>query len=155
MTDTEADIAEAIVCLREGLERSLQLPNTISDLQSNMLTLDASLNKQEKAIEIAKERLNYVQDQNTNVSYYQGWFPIQRPLKQTTVPVLVFLTILFLMFSCGLLLKMGGMQVQVGIPWIAAVLIAPGGTQFTPAFWITFALLVISIGLAVYAFKTK
>jgi hypothetical protein len=155
MTDVEAGVSQMMTCLREGLDSSLNVSNTISDLQSEILRVSTSLSKQEKAIDIAKERLQYVKDEQKDVSYYQGWFPIQRPLKQTTVPVLVFLTILFLMFSCGLLLKMGGMQVQVGMPWIVALLVAPGTTQFTPAFWLTFGLLFVSIALAVYAFRRK
>ena len=70
----------------------------------------ASYTEQKKKTETATLRLESIQSPEEKVSSYEGWFPLNRPLTDTSLFVLFSLSILFLLLSVSVFLRMGGVE---------------------------------------------
>ena len=73
--------------------------------------------KQAKATaDESKARLESILTPEQHLSYYDGWFPIFRPMNETSLFFLFGSAIFMLLVSVLLFLRMGGVQIQVYIP---------------------------------------
>jgi len=102
----------------QNMENS-QLP--VMELVANVLNEEMQLDttaliKAKKRYEAAKASYEVVENRENQVSYYEGWFPITRPLKVATMYTLFGISILFAILSVLLFLNMGGVQLNVVIP---------------------------------------
>lgn len=84
-----------------------ELAANCKDSPDTMLT---SYTDQKKITETAKLRLESIQSPEEKVSYYEGWFPLNRPLNDVSLFVLFSLSILFLLISVSVFLRMGGVE---------------------------------------------
>jgi len=65
---------------------------------------------------LSKDRYEQIDSPETHVSYYEGTFPIYRPIKQTTLFVLFGIGIFFMLLSLLLFLRTQGIQLQLIVP---------------------------------------
>ena len=61
-------------------------------------------------IEVAKRRVEAVRNPPNNLSYFGTVVPLGRPLRSDSVPILLGLSILFLILTLGMLLNLGNIQ---------------------------------------------
>lgn len=72
----------------------------------------------EKAYEESKSRYESITSDSGKVSYYQGWFPIFRPMKQASLFILFGVSLFILIFSVLLLLRLTGIEINIIFPTI-------------------------------------
>jgi hypothetical protein len=74
------------------------------------------LEDQKAATEESKQRLESITSPENHVSYYEGWFPLFRPMTETTLFILFGTALFLFMVSTYLFLRMGGMEFEVRGP---------------------------------------
>ena len=60
----------------------------------------------------AKERSNQLKDPYNNTTWWESWFPLGRPVQKESVPVLISVSILMLVFSLGIFLRFAGKELR-------------------------------------------
>jgi hypothetical protein len=86
-------------CLRE----SLQIDTT-------------NINKAQNNLDESKSRLASITNPEENVSYYEGWFPIVRPMTESALFGLFGSSILLLLISIMIMLRLTGLQIDIRMP---------------------------------------
>jgi hypothetical protein len=66
----------------------------------------------------AKERATFLQNPYDKTSVWEGWFPLGRPLQESSVPVLLTLAILFLVLSLGMFLRLASIEFRLIVPFL-------------------------------------
>lgn len=66
--------------------------------------------------ETSKARYESITSGNTSVSYYEGWFPIFRPLKEVSLYILFACSLLFLVLSILTFMLMQGIELKFSLP---------------------------------------
>ena len=76
------------------------------------------LDEQKEKTEESRLRYESLKTPEERVSYYEGWFPLLRPISETGLFVLFGLSLLFLFYSAALFLRMAGIQFDITLPGI-------------------------------------
>lgn len=92
----------------------------------------------------SKRRLEVLENPEQHVSYYEGWFPIIRPLQESSLFILFGISLFTLFFSTALLLRMNGVQVDIQFPTSLT-----GESIFTEISGTTGAILGTGLGLLI------
>jgi hypothetical protein len=95
-----------VIALVSGCLAEIDNPNTQSLIDS------------EKEYEESKSRYESITSESGKVSYYQGWFPIFRPMKQASLFILFGVSLFILIFSILLLLRLTGIEINIIFPTI-------------------------------------
>ena len=74
------------------------------------------LNEQKDKTEESKIRFESLQSPEERVSYYEGWFPLFRPISESGLFVLFGFALLFLFYSSALFLRMSGITLDITLP---------------------------------------
>ena len=81
-----------------------------------------SLQKTQDKVDVSKTRLDAILESNNKVSYYEGWFPLFRPMSEVSLFSLFAVSIFALLFSISVFLRLNGVELE---------LIIPGGSEFS------------------------
>ena len=82
-------------------------------LQERYTYDESALQAQKEATEEAKTRLTQIKNPERATSYYEGWFPIFRPMQETTLFALFGVAMAALVFSIYLFLRMSDVEFNV------------------------------------------
>ena len=93
-------------------------------LVKSCLEEDSQLDKAEyNSAKVSKEesklRLDSILTPERHLSYYDGWFPIIRPMHETSLFVLFGAALFMLIASILFFLRMGGVYIQINIPQLS------------------------------------
>jgi hypothetical protein len=117
ITDTEYSAMETY--LRTVENSQLPVISQVLGCLSEINTPDTKkLVEHEKAYEESKSRYESITSDTSKVSYYQGWFPIFRPMKQASLFILFGVSLFILIFSVLLLLRLTGIEINIIFPTI-------------------------------------
>jgi hypothetical protein len=72
--------------------------------------------EQKARTEESKLRLDSMLHPEESVSYYEGWFPLFRPMKEQTLFALFGTALFLLLFSIWILLKFNGFEFNISLP---------------------------------------
>jgi hypothetical protein len=115
-----ANISSDIEVIKDCINRKNNCISTLgttnSTSQETILHLKEQIVKEKEGIEIAKQRVSYVRAPATKTSFYQGWFPIDRPLKAISIPILSGFTFFFAVLSIGALLLNFKIHMKLFVP---------------------------------------
>ena len=114
---TKPDINKSLACLTAKLDYysgSTTVPYEIMDVNESIVNKQAS-------VQIAKDRAASLQNVNSKVSYYQSWFPLARPLKHSSLPILIGLTLFMFVLLFGYLLALIGVEIKLAFPYIESI----------------------------------
>jgi hypothetical protein len=120
----------------------------ISRLNTEIATKQKLLEQKQRDATIAKDRAATVVRPDLNSSYYDGWFPLNRPLKRSAIPILIFFSSLFITVSLSLFLGLIGIRSH----FFMVVPHSTKGDSMTRPFLILLTFTVILFGLTIYAF---
>jgi hypothetical protein len=136
-------------CFQEKISAVRGQSTDIASKQIRLLNLEDELKEKEEAVRIGKDRLGYLKDPEHRVNYYDSWFPLHRPLRPQTVPILIALGTFFGLVSFGYLFSLAGIRLLIQMPSSGGV---GGGmfSQLTPAFWILFLISLSAIFGIIY-----
>ena len=101
-----------------------ELENTVIPIQeyvTNCVKDDVRFNAadydaQVKATDESKTRLDAITTPEQHVSYYDGWFPLFRPMKESALFGLFAVSIFMLLLSVLIFLKMKGIEINIIMP---------------------------------------
>ena len=141
---TAADVSNLLKTLPRGPTNATTittLNNTLNDTKKTLETKLADAN-------IAKDRASMIVRPEIQSSYYDGWFPLNRPLKRAAIPIIVFLGSFLIAASFFMMLSL------IGIHSYFFILLPDTGKQTAMAkpFLLLLAFTVVLFGLTRYAF---
>jgi hypothetical protein len=73
--------------------------------------------EQKEGTEESRDRYESLLHPERNVSYYEGWFPLFRPMTETALFVLFSIGAFLVLVSLALFLRMSGIQFQIQLPF--------------------------------------
>jgi hypothetical protein len=85
--------------------------------ENNSYNLEA-IEKQKELTDESKLRLETVKDPETKVSYYEGWFPLFRPMSEPALFGIFTTAVFLLILSIGIFLRMSGIQFSITLPTV-------------------------------------
>ncbi len=112
----------------------------------------SELVEQTQATSESKARLDFIKDSDKNISYYEGWFPLFRPMKEVTLFGLFATSLLLLLLAIGIFLRLAGVDLDIKFPGLEFG--SEEGGSYTP--YILMGLgLSASVGLLQWYFKKQ
>lgn len=131
----QRDIYNTLACLQEKHAAAAGTSNSINAAQTRILELQEQLKTREEEIQIAKDRVAYIRDPDAHPSYYQSWFPMDRPMRPASVPIFIGIVVFLSTFLFLGLLSLIGVDFSVvsmqgtasfgALQWIRATLTLP------------------------------
>ena len=80
------------------------LASTIGNLQQTIFQIEDDIDNKREELLISEERVKRMTEPEKNVSFYESWFPMDKPLKMESVPILIGFSILFFTIFAGIIL---------------------------------------------------
>jgi len=115
-TTSEAnEISDAVMKLEWRIST-----NQATNVETSWKTLantHVNIENAKKDLQIAKDRVNSLRNINKH-SYYESWFPINRPLRNASKLVLLGLGIFFFVLTAFALLNSFGLHIHLNISWL-------------------------------------
>ena len=111
-------------------------------------------------VAISFDRAQNARNPEHNRGYYDGWFPISRPLKHYTIPILIALSLFLFSLSLFYLLSLFGfnMAFMITLPTVITGPLENYGNKSlytsTP-FIIMMVIAAVLLGLTIYGFTKK
>jgi hypothetical protein len=106
-----ADITSMNLCIQSKVNANGNLPNTIYASQDEISRLEAQIAQEEANAAIARDRVSYIRHPERNVSNYESWFPIDRPIQTFSLLIIMSLTVFLGTFLLLLLLSFMGVNI--------------------------------------------
>jgi hypothetical protein len=144
----KGDVESTLACLQEKYSTELDVANNVNTAQERIVQLQREIKEREEEIQIAKDRVTYIRDPDAHPSYYQSWFPMDRPMRPSSVPLLIGIVVFFTMLILLALLSFLGFNLSVGssipgaAPSTSSIIVQWILAQLTLPFWIVLAALV-------------
>ena len=155
VADKSKEIMEMSLCLETKLESITGTANDISRAQEEILNLNHQISKEEENISIAKDRVGYIRNPEENVSNYESWFPIDRPMHTSSLIIILSISLFLLIFCLLLLSSFLGIDIMIyrrpSIESYRSNILYKIYSQFTSLTWVV---LIALVGVLIY-FLTK
>ena len=89
----------------------------------SLININSQITQAEKDLQIAKDRSNSLRKTSVT-SYYESWFPINRPLRKSSMFVLLIIGIFFFTLTFFIVLQSFGLHLHLNISWYSVENIA-------------------------------
>jgi hypothetical protein len=143
-------VMDEIDKMKTALNAKLQEAGSANtDLIKSIASLQTDLKNTTNDIKITQDRALLVRHPELSSSYYDGFLSIGRPIKQSTVPILIAIATFLFCLSFFVLLKILRVDARL-IVSIPAMFLKGAGLP-TPLAFMTFTSIVL-LGLTIYAF---
>lgn len=106
----ESSLNSISSCVQKDMIGRQEYASKIYSLQDKLTTLRKEGNDAEHTAKEAKERARLLEKPYSNTSRWELLFPLMRPMKTESVPVLLSLSILFLTLSLGMFLRLASIE---------------------------------------------
>jgi hypothetical protein len=113
MTLLENNLEQNMQCIQKDILQRNLYSSRLYTLQQEIETTRKELEQKKGIVSEAKERASLVQNPYSNTTWWETWFPLGRPIKKDTVPVLLAVSIFMLVFSLGIFLRFAGLELQL------------------------------------------
>jgi hypothetical protein len=143
-----ADVFNTTACIQEQLTQLAGTTNTIHDTQQAILDVNEEIKKAEADVSIARDRVAYIRHPDEHTSYYESWFPIDRPMHKENIPYFVAATVFVVIFSTLVAFSLVGIDITIQLQDKIRVYLLFLYSQFT---WLTL-LLALALVYAIYYF---
>jgi len=130
-TALSADIFNTTACIQTQLTKLTGTSNAISSIQEEILSTSDAITQAEADISISRDRVAYIRHPEQHTSYYESWFPLDRPMHVGNVPFFVGATVFILLFCLLLILSFMGVDFSIIIHPILLVRLQYIYNQFT------------------------
>ena len=90
---------------------------TLQNYNNELFKLDDEIIKAKGDLQIAKDRVSSLRETNKQ-SYYESWFPINRPLRSSTNVILLGIGIFFFVLTFFMILHTMGFALHLNILWL-------------------------------------
>jgi hypothetical protein len=136
------DIFNTTACIQEQLTLLSGTTNSIHDTQQGILDINDQILQAEADVNIARDRVAYIRHPEQHTSYYESWFPIDRPMHKENVSYFVAATVFVVMFSILVGFSLIGFDISIIIQPRLQQTVSYIISQFT---WLTLFQILIMI----------
>ena len=121
LSSNDASLSGIINTLQQRVNKN---PATVlsTDMDS-LININSQIVQAEKDLQIAKDRSNSLRKTSVT-SYYESWFPINRPLRKSSMFVLLIIGIFFFTLTFFIVLQSFGLHLHLNISWYSVENIA-------------------------------
>lgn len=145
------EVFDTAACIQEKLSALGSTTNEIQTAQQDILRLNKEITEAEADVAIARDRVAYIRHPEEHTSYYESWFPINRPMQRESVPYFIAVTVFLLVFSLLVGLSLIGVNINVAMNPALLYFIQSIASQFT---WLTVVLFLLLV-FAIYYFVNQ
>jgi len=114
-TDQQNEIVNGVDQLQQRLNANRATDLQISNDQLNRLKDE--IVEAQKDLKIAEDRVATLRHPEKDKSYYESWFPVNRPLTSRTIFIILAIGVFFFILSLLIILKTFGIGIRVSMPW--------------------------------------
>lgn len=111
--DAERKMQEAMKCLSLETNQRQSISSEIYNLSQEAKGKEEEVKTKHENVKAAKERADLLRNPYEKTTVWEAWFPMGRPLERGSIPVLWFLSIVFLTVSFGLFLQILGVKLEI------------------------------------------
>uniref|UniRef100_A0A6C0D774 Uncharacterized protein n=1 Tax=viral metagenome TaxID=1070528 RepID=A0A6C0D774_9ZZZZ len=112
------EVKDALVALQTRLDTN---PATeLHEADDSFILIQKSILEAQEDLKIAEERVKTMRNVDKNPSYYESWFPINRPLRSSSIIVCFIFGIFFFSLSFFSFMKYLGFSFTVNISWLTS-----------------------------------
>ena len=107
--------------LMVGQLQRMVLANPATDLQTVIQedkNLDLEILEAKEDLHVAHSRAESLQSMNKQ-SYYESWFPLNRPLRTSSNIILLSIGIFFYLLSFFIILRSAGILIDISTNWVS------------------------------------
>lgn len=101
-----------IQCINKDILQRNDYSSRIYTLQQELEGKRKEAAEKKEIAKEAKERSSQLENPYSNTTWWETWFPLGRPIRKDSVPVLLSVSILMLVFSLGIFLRFAGMELK-------------------------------------------
>jgi len=116
LSSATGDVLATTTCIQEKLAALGGTTNMIQTAQEDMLRLNTKIIEAEADAAIARDRVAYIRHPEEHTSYYESWFPIDRPIQRNTVPYLMAITVFIFVFAFLVGMSLLGVNISIIFP---------------------------------------
>jgi hypothetical protein len=109
------EVSDAIFQLTTRVKTNPATGITTSSAELNRLK--AEIKQAQEDLKIAEERVATLRNPDDKKSYYESWFPINRPLTQITIVILLGIGIFFYVLNFLIIINHLGFNLSLTAPW--------------------------------------
>jgi len=146
-----ADIFNTTACIQSQIANLSGTSNDIHTVQQEILDINDEITKAQEELDIARDRVAYIRHPEQHTSYYESWFPIDRPMHKSNIPIFIGVILFVFLFSIFMFMSIIGVDFDVVIHPTLLANIQYIMSQFT---WITLLQAMLLI-YGVYYFMNR
>lgn len=109
----ESNLSATITCLNKDILQRNTEASKIYSLQQEIEDKRKEAEEKKQIVSEAKERSSLLENPYTKTTWWEAWFPLGRPIRKENVPVLLSVSILMLVLSIGMFLKLAGFELRL------------------------------------------
>ena len=113
---TSSNDKDALYGYMMGVNRDITTLGFITNCVTDTVDTSASVADAQKQLDISKHRYEQLKSPETHVSYYEGTFPIYRPIKESTLFALFGFGLFLMLVALMCFLRTQGIQINVLFP---------------------------------------
>jgi len=147
LISTAGEIYDTAACIQEKLSTLGSTTNEIQTGQEDILRLNKEIIEAEADVAVARDRVAYIRHPEENTSFYESWFPIDRPMQHTSVPYFMAVTVFLGVVSLLLLLSILGVNINIQLSQSFIFFVQRIMAQFT---WLSLILFLMMLFIIYY-----
>ena len=130
----ENTINRFLKCITADISLLQSEGGKIYELEKILSEKTKEANQKEEIAKDSKERAKLLESPYNKTSVWEAWFPLGRPLQKESVPVLLGISIFFLVFSLFMFLRLVSIELQFKAEGYSLDRIPLIGSFFTPKY---------------------
>jgi hypothetical protein len=148
---TPGEVTEVTTAVTYLTARAKENPATgVTTSTAEVNTIKGEIKQAQEDLQIAEERVATLRNPEKHKSYYESMFPINRPLTQTTIVIILAIGIFFFVLSFLIIIKGLGFNLSITAPWDNQGLTAKFIALFPPIIVNNFnVILLVFIGILI------
>ena len=155
ITSKESDLSQALSCLQNEITAQTQTSTSVTTLYDQKNQLQKRIDDKHKSNQVAKDRVALLTNPERKTTVYESWFPLQRPLKLSTVLILLVIGLFFISIFIGILLKQFGITLDISLETRIPGATSSFSKYINPLTLGLAGALVITIGVIIYLTSKK
>jgi hypothetical protein len=152
LTAIETDLNKMRGCITQKKGALSASTNSVSMAQEQKLALEKKIKEAEEDVVIARDRIGYIKYPEQEGNYHGSWFPLNRPINEKSVPILIIFTAVFIFLGLYMLSPLVGVSINITVDTMLQELMSRFMQQFTPT---TIVILIILLFTIVYVVQQR
>lgn len=150
----KAEIVDAVSNLQIRLNANPA--NLLETSTTELENIKVQIEQAKKDLLIAEQRVATLRHPEKDKSYYESWFPINRPLTNHSIIIITGIGIFFFILSFLIILKAFGLNISISMPWDNPEVVAKISSFIPPIIAMNFnKILIVLIILFIVLYATK